>query len=122
MSKRDLTSAVNKAGDSAMATAEDRFASVDSLLGKVEPERAPQVAQPDKPATGRLESELQLADVAPGEETKPAAPEVEVVRKKLTVMLGESTWKDFRRACVDEGLTGQDILERLVDEYLAKRR
>jgi hypothetical protein len=43
-------------------------------------------------------------------------------RKKLTVMLEERTWKQFRIACVDEGLTGQDILERLVAEYLKKRK
>lgn len=125
MGKLDkLGSAVKKAGDAAMATAEARFNAVDSFLG------TKPAATPSSPPAAGVPAPVELA-AAPAPNLEPetaselqaaaktTAPETEVIRKKLTVMLSEADWKAFRFRCVDEGLTGQDILERLVQEYLA---
>ena len=108
MGKLDkLGGAVRKVADAAMASADDRFASVDNLIGG-----SPKTPVPDTPPA-RIEPATKGQGRAP-------EPEVEVVRKKLTLMLEESAWKQFRTRCIDEGLTGQDVLERLVKEYLSK--
>lgn len=123
MGKLDrLGGAVKKAGEAAMANADARFDIASVALGgnaaaqaaPVETEPAPEtqasVTAKTKPKAGqgRAQAEKQLL--------------ADLNRKKLTVMLEESQWKQFRIACVDEGLTGQDILERLVAEYLKKRK
>lgn len=43
-------------------------------------------------------------------------------QKRNTYWLTESEMKEFRKAAIDEGLTAQDVLRRLVLEYLESRK
>lgn len=104
-SKREnLDSAVARATGTAMALAEDRFADIDQLL--CQPPIAVHSAQ----------------TIAPNEPTERNAPikKSDLLRKKMTVMLMDSDWTVFRTRCLHERTTGQDLLERLVKEYLSK--
>lgn len=144
MSKLDrLGFAVKKAAGVAMSTADSRFETADTVLsGTAQAPAAPTAevvaaaveavpasapvpeAEPSAPAPAPADEpkKTAVATKARGRGVKAApAPAGDVTRKKLTVMLEENQWKKFRVACIDEGLTGQDVLERLVAQYLLRR-